>query len=59
MLTLVEPRSRALRDSGFNPAYTPPLPPPDNFALDDVIGDQMTLGAGAYSSDPAQPHDLV
>ena len=41
-------------DSGFNAAYIPPLPPPDNFALDDVIGDQMTLGAVAYSPDPAQ-----
>ena len=55
MLTRVDPRSRALRmpDSDFNPAYIPPLPPPDNFALDDVISDQMTLGAVAYSSDPA------
>ena len=41
-------------DFGFNPAYTPPLPPPDDFALDDVIGDQTTLGAVAYSSDPAR-----
>ena len=37
----------------------PPLTPPDNFAVDDVIGGQTTLGAVAYSSDPAQPHDLV
>ena len=27
--------------------------------MDDVIGDQMTLGAVASSSDPAQPRDLV
>ena len=40
------------------PAYTPPLPPPDNFALDNVIGDRTTLCAVAYSSDPAQ-HGLV
>ena len=33
--------------------------PPDNFALDDIIDNQMTLGAVAYSSDPAPPHDLV
>ena len=45
-------------DSAFNPAYTPPLPPPDNFAMDDVIGDQTTLGAAAYPPDPAQD-DLV
>ena len=37
----------------------PPLPPPDNFALDDIIGNPTTLGAMAYSSDPAQPHGLV
>jgi len=41
-------------DSGFNPAYTPPLPPPGNFAMEDVIGNQTTLGAVGYSSDPAQ-----
>ena len=46
-------------DSGFNPVYMPPLPPPDHFALDDVIGNPTTLGAVAYSSDPAQPCDLV
>ena len=46
-------------DSGFNPVYMPPLPPPDNFALDDIIGNQMTLGAVTYSSDPALPYDLV
>ena len=46
-------------DSGFNAAYMPPLPPPVNFALDDIIGNQMTLGAMAYSSDPAPPYDLV
>ena len=39
----------------------PPLPPPVNFALDDIIGNQMTLGAVAvaHSSDPAPPYDLV
>ena len=43
----------------FNPAYMPPLPPPVNFAMDDIIGNQMTLGAVAHSSDPAPPYDLV
>ena len=46
-------------DSCFNPVYMPPLPLPDNFALDDVIGNPMTLGAVAYSPDPAQQYDLV
>ena len=26
----------------------PPLPPPVNFALDDIIGNQMTLGTVAH-----------
>ena len=38
-------------EPGFNPAYTPPT---DGFALDDVIGDQTTLGAASYPPDPAQ-----
>ena len=37
----------------------PPLPPPVNFAMDDIIGNQMTLGAAASSSNPAPPYDLV
>ena len=41
-------------DSGFNPACTTPLPPPDNFAVEDVIGDQTMLGASAYPPDPVQ-----
>ena len=44
-------------DPGFNPVFMPPLPPPDNFALDDIIGNPTTLGAVAYSTDPAQPED--
>ena len=44
---------------GFKPAYMPPLPPPVNFALDNIIGNKMTLGAVAHSSDPAPPYDLV
>ena len=45
-------------DSGFDPDYTPPLPSPDDFALNDVIGDHTTLGVAAHPSDPAQ-HGLV
>ena len=41
-------------EAGFKSAYTPPLPPPDGFALDDAIGDQTTLGAEAYPPDPAR-----
>ena len=42
-------------EPGFDPDYTPQLPPPDDFDLDDVIGDYTTLGAVAYPSDPAHP----
>ena len=41
-------------EPGFNPASTPLSPPPDSFALDDVIGDETTLGAAACPPDPAQ-----
>ena len=37
----------------------PPLPPPVIFAMDDIIGNQMTLSAVACSSDPAPPYELV
>ena len=37
----------------------PPLSPPENFALNDIIGNPTTFGAVAYSSDPAQPSDRV
>ena len=40
-------------DPGFDPDYPPS--PPDDFALNDVIGDHTTLGAVTYQSDPAQP----
>jgi hypothetical protein len=44
-------------DPGFNPIFMPPLPPPDNFVLDDIIGNPTTLGAVVYSADPALPDD--
>ena len=41
-------------DPGFDPDYAPSLPPPDDFEMNDVIGDHTTLGAVAYPPDPAQ-----
>ena len=46
-------------DPGFNPVFMPPLPPPDNFAQDDIISNPTTLGAVVYSTDPAQPDDFA